>query len=93
MAKVNQQILFFGSENFPNLLPKDLDRSVVERILFFHKKISRIPIGAISMGSFIHTDLCSNPKPPFIGITRSSFLRKLYFADHKTTNVFDVIRF
>lgn len=68
----------FFVENFTSLFPRDLDRSVKERILFFHKKISRIPIGAISMGSFIHTDLCSNPKPPFIGITRSSFLRKSY---------------
>ncbi len=68
----------FLTENIPNLLPRDLDRSVLEKILFFHKKISRIPIGAISMGSFIHTDLCSNPKPPFIGLTRSSFLRKTH---------------
>lgn len=67
----------FSLENIPNLLPKDLDRSVLDKVVFFHRKISRIPIGAISMGSFVHTDLCSNPKPPFIGLTRSSFLRKM----------------
>jgi len=65
----------YQGENIPNLFPRDLDQSVSDRILFFHRKISRIPIGAISMGSFIHTDLCSNPKPPFIGITRGSFLQ------------------
>lgn len=29
------------------------------------------------MGSFIHSDLCSNPKVPFIGPVRAGFLRKL----------------
>jgi len=75
----------YQGENIPNLLPRDLDRSVTDRILFFHKKVSRIPIGAISMGSFIHTDLCSNPKPPFIGITRSSFLQN----DSKISSVLE----
>jgi len=65
----------YQGENIPNLFPRDLDQYVSDKILFFHRKISRIPIGAISMGSFIHTDLCSNPKPPFIGITRSSFIQ------------------
>ncbi|KAJ6641865.1 Ganglioside-induced differentiation-associated protein 1 [Pseudolycoriella hygida] len=75
----------FQGENIPSLLPKDLDRSVTEKIVGFHKKISRIPIGAISMGSFIHTDLCSNPKPPFIGITRNSFLQN----DSKISSVLE----
>ena len=58
------------------LLPKALDSHVIQRIIYFHRKFSRIPIGAISIGSFLHSDLCSNPKLPFVGPTRTGFLRK-----------------
>lgn len=60
----------------PRLLPLDLDEKVIKRIIYFHRKISRLPIGAISMGSFVHSDLCSQPKIPFIGPVRNGFISK-----------------
>lgn len=45
------------------------------RILAFHRAVSRLPIGAISIGSFIHTDLVRNPRMPFMGPLRRGFLQ------------------
>lgn len=64
-------------ENIKRLLPRDVGVKNLERIIYFHRKVSRLPIGAISMGSFIHSDLCANPKVPFIGPVRSGFLSKV----------------
>lgn len=61
-------------ENIKRLLPKDVAVKNLQSIIYFHRKVSRLPIGAISMGSFIHSDLCANPKVPFIGPVRSGFL-------------------
>lgn len=37
-------------------------------------KIDQIPIGMISLGTFIHSNIVSSPRLPFIGPLRSSFL-------------------
>lgn len=72
------RILKYLEDNFQTehirLFPRELNVKIVENIIYFHRKISRVPIGAISMGSFLHPDFCVNPKPPFTGLTRQSFL-------------------
>lgn len=72
----NDDCVSFVIENVKRLFPKELPTKTLQRIIYFHRKVSRLPIGAISLGSFIHSDLCPYPKMPFIGPVRSGFLRK-----------------
>lgn len=78
----SSQILNYLETNYSDgtnikLIPRDKGEKVVERIIFFSKLINRVPIGAISLGSFIHEEFNVKPKPPFIGPVRKSFLSKL----------------
>lgn len=51
-----------------------MGRREIAKILSLHRAISRLPIGAISLGSFIHNDVVKRPKLPFIGPLRRGFL-------------------
>lgn len=56
------------------LLPQNLPATDLNKILQYQKIFNRIPIGAITLGSFIHDDLKLNSKPPFIGPFKRTFL-------------------
>lgn len=56
------------------LIPTDISSKEFQKIRFYQRTLKRIPIGAISLGSFIHEDLNLNPKPPFIGPIRKTCL-------------------
>lgn len=58
----------------------------LDSIASFHRKISRLPIGIISLGTFIHSSIVSQPKWPFIAPLRNRFLRKL-FPTHTHKNI------
>ncbi|XP_055313359.1 ganglioside-induced differentiation-associated protein 1 isoform X2 [Sitodiplosis mosellana] len=71
----SNQIINYLEANFngPSLLPKE-DRNLLNKVIFLNRKICQIPIGIISLGTFIHPDIVSKPKLPFIGPLRRSFL-------------------
>lgn len=56
------------------LLPKNLGKKEITKVVSFHRTISRLPIGAVSLGSFIHSDIVKRPKLPFFGPLRRGFL-------------------
>lgn len=76
----SSQILSYLENNFAmdkhkRLLPKfSDDEKLAENVVKFCQLVNRVPIGIISVGSLMHSNLCSNPKPPFIGLVREAFL-------------------
>ena len=64
--------LYF-SENHSPLRPVQFGKEL-SLIQSIESIIGNIPIGALSLGSFIHEDLKLSPKPPFIGPIRGSCL-------------------
>lgn len=68
----------FNGKKHPTLLPFE-DRNLMNKVIFLNRKISQIPIGIISLGTFIHPDIVSSPKLPFIGPLRRKFLGKLFW--------------
>lgn len=77
----SSQIISYLEANFigkhPTLLPTE-DRNLLKQIAFLHRKISQIPIGVISLGTFLHPNIVSSPQLPFIGPLRASFLRSYF---------------
>lgn len=73
----SNQIISYLEANFINghstLLPLD-SRQLLNKVVLLHRKISQIPIGIISLGTILHSDLVSAPKLPFVGPLRQSFL-------------------
>lgn len=52
------------------LLPRDQKTTVLERILHFNSLIARLPIGAITMGVFLHPDVSGDAvQPPLDRVT------------------------
>jgi len=47
-----------------------------DQMLVFEQAMARLPVGTLSLGSFIHDDLKLVPKAPFIGPVRQSCLSK-----------------
>ncbi|XP_055686597.1 ganglioside-induced differentiation-associated protein 1 [Lutzomyia longipalpis] len=72
----------FQQEPHRRLLPRDLMPQQEKKILRLSNLISKLPIGTISMGSFIHADFSPNPKPPFIAPVR----RALVTSDRVMSN-------
>lgn len=74
------QILNYLENKFQEvkLIPRD-DPKISARIEYFNKIISKVPIGAISMGSFIHPEFCGTTKSPFLGPAKQTFLSKSLF--------------
>lgn len=54
-------------------------------MLIFEQAMARLPVGTLSLGSFIHDDLKLVPKAPFIGPVRQSCLSKLLAPVNSTT--------
>nr|NP_001261437.1 Gdap1, isoform B [Drosophila melanogaster]AGB94132.1 Gdap1, isoform B [Drosophila melanogaster] len=46
-----------------------------DQMLIFEQAMARLPVGTLSLGSFIHDDLKLVPKAPFIGPVRQSCLK------------------
>ncbi|XP_043650350.1 ganglioside-induced differentiation-associated protein 1 isoform X1 [Drosophila teissieri] len=46
-----------------------------DQMLVFEQAIARLPVGTLSLGSFMHDDLKLVPKAPFIGPVRQSCLK------------------
>ncbi|XP_037933514.1 ganglioside-induced differentiation-associated protein 1 [Teleopsis dalmanni] len=46
-----------------------------EKLQRFDKLLAQVPVGALSLGSFIHEDLKLAPKPPFIGPVRKACIK------------------
>ncbi|XP_039487538.1 ganglioside-induced differentiation-associated protein 1 isoform X1 [Drosophila santomea] len=46
-----------------------------DQMLIFEQAIARLPVGTLSLGSFMHDDLKLVPKAPFIGPVRQSCLK------------------
>ncbi|GAB0089906.1 ganglioside-induced differentiation-associated protein 1 [Sergentomyia squamirostris] len=73
------QIINYAERNFQRephqrLLPRDLLPDQQKKILRLSNLISKLPIGTISMGSFIYVEFSPNPKPPFIAPVRRSLI-------------------
>lgn len=64
-------------ENNTTLLPTQ-NRNLLNKVMFLNRKINQIPIGIISLGTFIHSDIVSSPQLPFIGPLRYSFLGEFF---------------
>ncbi|XP_017843249.1 ganglioside-induced differentiation-associated protein 1 isoform X1 [Drosophila busckii] len=59
----------------PLLKPYSPDSLEYEQMMVFERALTRLPIGALSLGSFLHDDLKLTPKAPFIGPVRQSCLK------------------
>ncbi|XP_014100279.2 ganglioside-induced differentiation-associated protein 1 [Bactrocera oleae] len=57
------------------LKPRGNSADEFKKMEFYDSIINQLPIGALSLGSFIHDDLKLTPKPPFIGPIRKSCLK------------------
>ncbi|XP_073840781.1 ganglioside induced differentiation associated protein 1 isoform X2 [Musca autumnalis] len=65
---------FHGGE-YKSLKPKRGNKFEDEKIQLYDQILGRLPVGALSLGSFIHDDLKLVPKPPFIGPIRKTCLK------------------
>lgn len=71
----SNQIIHYLEANFTeNQLFPNNDRNLLNKVIFLNRRISQIPIGIISLGTFIHSDIVSSPKLPFVGPLRQRFL-------------------
>lgn len=66
------------TEQHPLLKPYPPDSLQFDQMMTFERALSRLPVGALSLGSFIHDDLKLVPKAPFIGPVRQSCLSEQY---------------
>lgn len=58
----------------PRLIPLDKGSDVKQKIQQFRQMIDQLPVGIVTMGSFIHTEFVKNPKTPFFAPVRKEFL-------------------
>ncbi|KAK7865427.1 hypothetical protein R5R35_012791 [Gryllus longicercus] len=56
----------FSNGSTPRLMPLEEGADVRSKVTHFRSLLDHIPAGAITMGSFFHTQFCDKPKPPFI---------------------------
>ncbi|XP_023033459.1 ganglioside-induced differentiation-associated protein 1 isoform X1 [Drosophila willistoni] len=64
----------FRGEEHPKLKPSQ-DSKEFDDVMVYEQALGRLPIGALSLGSFVHDDLKLVPKAPFIGPVRQSCLK------------------
>ncbi|XP_055911757.1 ganglioside-induced differentiation-associated protein 1 [Eupeodes corollae] len=62
----------FKGEKHPALIPIDKKSTEYTKLVMYEDILSKLPIGALSLGSFVHEDFRLNPKPPFIGHIRQA---------------------
>ncbi|XP_075161534.1 ganglioside induced differentiation associated protein 1 [Haematobia irritans] len=65
----------FRGGDYKSLKPKPSNKIENEKIILYDQIFSNLPVGALSLGSFIHDDLKLVPKPPFIGPIRKTCLK------------------
>ncbi|XP_005180865.1 ganglioside-induced differentiation-associated protein 1 [Musca domestica] len=65
----------FHGGDYKTLKPKRGNKLEDEKMQVYDQILSRLPVGALSLGSFIHDDLKLVPKPPFIGPIRKTCLK------------------
>ncbi|XP_055847054.1 ganglioside-induced differentiation-associated protein 1 [Episyrphus balteatus] len=79
----------FKGANYPPLIPTDKKSIEYTKSVSYEEILSKLPVGALSLGSFIHKDLKLNPKPPFTGAIRQSCIEnndKVYEMLKKSVN-------
>ncbi|XP_022231043.2 ganglioside-induced differentiation-associated protein 1 isoform X1 [Drosophila obscura] len=64
----------FRGANHPGLKPEQ-SSAQYDQVMLYENAVGRVPVGALSLGSFIHDDLKLVPKAPFIGPVRQSCLK------------------
>ncbi|KAH8351650.1 hypothetical protein KR059_010638 [Drosophila kikkawai] len=64
----------FRGAKHPALKPQQNSKEY-DQVLLYEQAVGRLPVGALSLGSFIHDDLKLVPKAPFIGPVRQSCLK------------------
>ncbi|EDV96309.1 GH16180 [Drosophila grimshawi] len=75
----------FRGIQYPVLKPYNPDSLEYEQMMTFDQAVTRLPIGALSLGSFIHDDIKLVPKAPFIGPVRQACL-------NNNQKVMDILR-
>lgn len=70
---IHLNLHFIGDH--PPMRPLKLNKEF-DLIQSIENILGNIPIGALSLGSFMHDDLKLVPKPPFVGPVRGSCLSK-----------------
>ncbi|XP_034111016.1 ganglioside-induced differentiation-associated protein 1 isoform X1 [Drosophila albomicans] len=65
----------YRGESHPLLKPYNPNSFEAGKVTIFERELARLPIGALSLGSFIHDDLKLVPKAPFIGPVRQALLK------------------
>ncbi|KAI8129542.1 hypothetical protein FF38_04795 [Lucilia cuprina] len=65
----------FRGGDYKSLKPKNNNSLENEKMQLFEQILGHLPVGALSLGSFIHDDLKLVPKPPFIGPIRKTCLK------------------
>ncbi|KAM7356828.1 ganglioside induced differentiation associated protein 1 isoform 1-T2 [Cochliomyia hominivorax] len=65
----------FRGGDYKSLKPTNFSTLEQEKMQLYDKILGHLPIGALSLGSFIHDDLKLVPKPPFIGPIRKACLK------------------
>ncbi|KAH8269998.1 hypothetical protein KR018_001966 [Drosophila ironensis] len=63
----------FRGDNYAVLKPPQNSKEY-DKMMLYELGVGRLPVGALSLGSFLHDDLKLTPKAPFIGPIRQSCL-------------------
>lgn len=78
----------YKNANGPSLLPP-LSSTEYTNSIIYDRMLKKLPVGALSLGSFIHEVRVLNPKPPFVGAVRKSCIEnnnKIYEILKKSVN-------
>ncbi|XP_053686539.1 ganglioside-induced differentiation-associated protein 1 [Sabethes cyaneus] len=70
------RILDYLEENFPEAKSLALPRDVEKKIQLFKSTIDNLPIGVITIGSFLHPKTVVSPKSPFVQPVRYTILER-----------------
>ncbi|XP_053677191.1 ganglioside-induced differentiation-associated protein 1 [Anopheles nili] len=70
------RILDYFEENFPKSKSLRVPIGVDKQVVGFRQTIERLPIGIITIGSFLHTQHTASPKFPFVLPVRQTILAR-----------------
>ncbi|XP_055536652.1 ganglioside-induced differentiation-associated protein 1 [Wyeomyia smithii] len=70
------RILDYLEENFPKAKSLAVPSNAEKKIQFFKSTIDKIPIGVITIGSFLHPKSVVSPKSPFVQPVRYTILER-----------------
>lgn len=63
IVNISNYIFFYFLDKIQTLLPKDSE--AYETIQHFRHLVDLVPVGAVTMASFLHRDYIQDAKPPF----------------------------